>query len=138
MAKGMYVGVGGKARKIKKAYVGIGGKARKIKKGYVGIGGVARCFWSGGELGYYGTATPLSAGRYNLAGASVGNYALFAGGFGSGEQSAVDAYNTSLTRSIPTTLSVARNQLAGASVGNYALFAGGYGNSSSAVDAYTE
>lgn len=94
MAKGMYVGVGGKARKIKKAYVGIGGKARKIKKGYVGIGGVARCFWSGGELGYYGTVTPLSVGRTGLAGASVGNYALFAGGYigGSGYKSAVDAY----------------------------------------------
>ena len=32
MAKAVYVGVGSKARKMKKAYIGIGGKARKVKK----------------------------------------------------------------------------------------------------------
>ena len=34
MAKAVYVGVGSKARKMKKAYVGISGKARKVKKMY--------------------------------------------------------------------------------------------------------
>ena len=42
MAKNLYVGVGGKARKMKAAYIGISGKARKIKKIYVGVGGKAR------------------------------------------------------------------------------------------------
>ena len=42
MAKNLYVGVGGKARKRKAAYIGISGKARKIKKIYVGVGGKAR------------------------------------------------------------------------------------------------
>ena len=42
MAKALYVGVGGKARKMKAAYIGISGKARKIKKIYVGVGGKAR------------------------------------------------------------------------------------------------
>lgn len=42
MAKNIYVGVGGKARKVKQLYVGVGGKARKVKKVYVGVGGKAR------------------------------------------------------------------------------------------------
>ena len=42
MAKNLYVGVGGKARKMKAAYIGISGKARKIKKIYIGVGGKAR------------------------------------------------------------------------------------------------
>lgn len=71
---------------------------------------------------------PLTPERYELAGASVGNYALFAGGASRDHRKiydTVDAYNTSLTHSTPTALSVARNNLAGASVGSYALFAGG-------------
>ena len=32
MAKGLYIGVDGKARKVKKIYTGINGKARKVKK----------------------------------------------------------------------------------------------------------
>lgn len=39
---GFYIGVDGKARKIKGGYVGIDGKARKVKKGYIGVDGVAR------------------------------------------------------------------------------------------------
>lgn len=54
MAKGIYVGVDGKARKVKKIYAGVGGVARKVKKGYIGVGGVARPFFSGGELTYFG------------------------------------------------------------------------------------
>lgn len=51
MAKGLYFGVGGKARKGKRAYIGIGGKARKIKKMYIGIGGKARLCYSSGLFG---------------------------------------------------------------------------------------
>lgn len=47
MAKAGYVGIGGKARKLKKLYLGVAGKARKLKKMYVGIGGKARLWWSG-------------------------------------------------------------------------------------------
>jgi hypothetical protein len=85
--------------------------------------------------------TALSVARYSLAGASVGNYALFTGGeYGSDSYSStVDAYNASLTRSTPTALSVARSGIAGASVGNHALFAGGYDGSDyyNTVNAYT-
>ena len=80
------------------------------------------------------TPKALSVARNWLAGASVGDYALFAGGSGS---SVVDAYDTELARTTPTALSVARDRLAGTSVGDYALFAGGYtGSYSSVVDAY--
>lgn len=82
--------------------------------------------------------TALSVARRELAGASIGNFALFAGGFSTGGVSAVvDAYDTSLVRSTPTALSVAREKLIGASVGGYALFAGGTtGAISNVVDAY--
>lgn len=45
MAKGIYIGVSSKARKVKKAYVGVEDKARKIKKGYIGVNGIARQFY---------------------------------------------------------------------------------------------
>ena len=95
-------------------------------------------FHPDGEL-VRSTPTALSVARRYLAGASVGNYALFAGG-SSGSSSyrdTVDAYAASLVRSTPTVLSVARDNVAGTSVGDYALFAGGYdGGDKSTVDAY--
>ena len=47
------------------------------------------------------TPTALSTARYRLVGVSVGDYALFGGGYTGNVQSMVDAYNTSLT-STPT------------------------------------
>ena len=149
MAKAVYVGVGSKARKMKKAYIGIGGKARKVKKMYIGVGGKARLCYSA-ELERYGMAAALSTARYDMRAATVGKYALFAGGyiskssFGYSVSSSVDAYNTSLTKSTPTELSCKRCGHAAASVGGYALFAGGalshnflgYGKPVSSVDAY--
>ena len=139
MAKKGYVGVGGVARKLKKGYVGVGGVARRLKKAYIGVGGVARPCWSGGELSYYGTAATLTNSIAYHAGTSVGNYALFGGGYyapSAATYSTVNAYSNALTRSTPTALSTARRYLAAASVGNYALFGGGRPDSS-AVDAYS-
>ena len=127
------------ARKIKGGYIGINDVARKIKKAYIGVAGVARPCWAGGELTYYGTTTSLVTQMYNLAGESVGEYALFAGGYDSdgAYSKEVCAYNGSLVRSRPSTLSVARSDLAGASNGDYALFAGGKSSTVlSNVDAY--
>ena len=151
MAKAVYVGVGSKARKMKKAYIGIGGKARKVKKMYIGdSSGKARLCYSA-ELEKVGMAAALSTARYDMRAATVGKYALFAGGyiskssFGYSVSSSVDAYNTSLTKSTPTELSCKRGGHAAASVGGYALFAGGassrnwggnYGDIVSSVDAY--
>ena len=47
------------------------------------------------ELSYYGTATALSVGRYALAGASVGDYALFGGGYKGSYSNVVDVYEFS-------------------------------------------
>ena len=145
MAKAVYVGVGSKARKMKKAYIGIGGKARKVKKMYIGVGGKARLCYSA-ELEKVGMAESLSDERRTVA-ASVGNYALFAGGYGYWRYSAViydavDAYSASLTKSMPTALSTVRESHAGASVEGYALFAGGANGTRStdivdSVDAYS-
>lgn len=60
--------------------------------------------------------------------ATIGGYALFAGGytgsFTSGRND-VNAYNNSLTKSKPTALSSKRGGLGGATVGNHAIFVGG-------------
>ena len=139
MAKGAYIGVNGIAQKIKGGYIGIDGVAKKIKKAYIGVGGVARPCWGGGdEPTYYGTATALSTARDGLAATSVGDYALFGGGFNDFSYPVVvDAYNSSLVRSTPTALSKARYSLAATSVGKYALFGGGdFDNETNVVDAY--
>ena len=90
------------------------------------------------SLSYYGTITPLSVARGEFAATTVGNYALFGGGWtGSARSNVVDAYDTSLTRTTATPLSQARNNLVATTVGNYALFGGGYtGSASNVVDAY--
>lgn len=91
----------------------------------------------------HSTPTVLSQARAYGAGASIGNYALFAGGFTrttTGTRthySIVDAYNTSLTRTTPTGLSLARSFLASASNSNYAIFAGGDTGTSASSPSYT-
>lgn len=137
MAKKAYIGVDGVARKVKNGYVGVDGTARKVKKAYIGIGGVARPCWSCGELAYYGTITPLSVARYELAATTIGGYALFGGGgYYQGENiyvNNVDAYDRSFTHSLPTALTNKTAGLQATSNHSYALFAdqGDYN-----VDAY--
>lgn len=135
MAKKVYIGVGGTARKVKKMYFGVDGKARKVKKAYIGVGGVARCFWSGGMPTYYGTLTALNATTSGKKGGSNGTYALFSGGWtgSNAPTTSVTAYNKSLTKSTPTALSVARRNMASASIGSYALFAGGAGTTAAST-----
>ena len=128
MAKKMYVGVSNIARKVKGSYFGVNGVARKVKKAYIGVGGVARPFWPGG-LSYYGTApTGLFAGRAWLAGKGFGSYAVFAGGtqmtstgVKGSPLTTVEAFNSALTRTLPTTLSNA-----GTNFGNSAAKVGSY------------
>lgn len=127
MTKACYVGVAGKARKVKKIYTGVDNKARKVKKAYVGVGGVARPFFSAEQkLSYYGTVTPLADGRAYFQATTVGGYGLFGGGYAGKILSTVDAYSTSLVHSTPTSLSEVRYDLAATTVGNYALFGGGH------------
>ena len=125
MAKKVYVGVNGVARKIKKGYIGdVYDVARKIKKAYIGIGGVARPCWSGGDLVYYGTITGISysgesGNAYVRSAASVGNYAIFAGRKKGTDY--VDVYNKSLTHSNLAALSGC--PVCGTTLGGYAIFA---------------
>ena len=84
----------------------------------------------------------LTERRASLEATSVGDYALFGGGYSVVNSDlvcfgVVDAYNTNLTRTTPTALSVGRRRLAATNVGDYALFAGGdssNGNYNSTVD----
>lgn len=112
MAKGMYIGVGNVARKVKKAYVGIGGVARKVKKMYIGVGGVARlCFSSGARKV---SIANLTASMYAHAGVNNDNYALFGSGV-------VNAYSTNLSQTVPSALEGGTSNAAAKS-GTYAVF----------------
>ena len=93
------------------------------------------------------TPTGLSQARSNLVATTVApaggsnpqsGYALFAGGYFSSQR--VDAFDTTLTRSIPTELSQSKTEFAATTVGTYALFGGGVnnGNYSNGIDAYDQ
>lgn len=91
----------------------------------------------------YGVATALNAQTSTMAAASVGNFALFGGGYTKTDEyvDTVYAYDSSLTKKIAPSRSKKGSELAGASVDGYALLAGGYYYSSghyylSNVDAY--
>jgi hypothetical protein len=88
------------------------------------------------------TITTNIPGRYYLTSSIVGNYSLFAGGYGTagGASIEVDAFDNNLTRYIATQLSTGRAVAnAGSLLGN-ALVAGGYNFSTqqylSSVDTY--
>lgn len=131
MAKGVYVGTGNVAHKVKKIYLGIDNVAHKVKKGYIGdANGLARLFFINVAkiIKYTGSITGLETYTLNLAAAANQNYALFGGGKKSnrgGYSTTVNAYNSSLVRSTATALSTGRENLAAASIGEYVLFAGG-------------
>lgn len=109
-----------------KIYIGdSGGQAQMI----VGQFGVHK---------YEGNVKELSVARANALATTVGNYALFGGGWiNSGDFSitTVEAYDTSLTRTIPTEFKYGRYLSGVTTVGNYALFGGGV-NAYGTVDAY--
>lgn len=105
MAKGAYIGVGGKARKVKNLYIGVDGKARKVKKAYVGVGGKARLFYTStlppttielwnGKYIYTGIADVCYANGYWVA---VGNYNK-----GSGDSGLMLAYTDDLSKGFTT------------------------------------
>ena len=92
------------------------------------------------------TCTTLAKDNYDMAGGSIGKYAVFAGGVGSYYvstdvvYSTVYSYNTSRTQGTPTTLSKARYGARAASNGTYLLVAGGRSsgaNVTDTVDAYS-
>lgn len=84
----------------------------------------------------------LSKAKYEFAATSVGDYALFGGGYNNGSVlSNVDAYSTNLTHSTPTALDERRHRFTATANQSYALFGGGerYNNGADYypnVDAY--
>lgn len=103
--------------------------------------GAARVAWQDAYTQLpFGTssAASLSTSRNYFTGASIGDYALFAGGeYGGTYYTTVDAYDIALTRTTATALSQARRSMGNANVGSYTLYAGGYRNiDDSTVDAY--
>lgn len=97
------------------------------------------------HIKYFGKITSLSASRGAMGTASIGDYAILAGGL-SGNQSSsssvVDTYTSGLTLGSASALKQARCYAAGASNGAYAIFAGGFRYLSSGynvnnVDAYS-
>ena len=112
---------------ISKIYAGVNGVAKKIKKGYVGVNGIAQRFLGSGELLLYSSTKNLSGARQYLSAATIGNYALFAGGRDSYGQyvNTVNAFNKSLVRSNATNLDYQLARMGTTSTTGYAIFVGG-------------
>ena len=90
---------------------------------------------------YNGSINSLSENKERLSAASVGSYALFAGGgiYNNTAYATVDTYNNTLSKSTATDLSVARYGLCSANINNYCLFGGGSSvnySSKNTVDSY--
>ncbi len=122
--------------------------ANKIYSGYMGINGVAVKIYGDTStvtvsVDKVAVSKNLIKARYCLAATTVGNYALFGGGYYDRISSSyVDAYSDTLVKSTETNLSDSRGDLAATTVGNYALFGGGRSASNtidyfSCVDAYS-
>lgn len=47
---GLYIGVNGVPKKIKKIYVGVNGISKEIKKGYIGVNGIPKLFYQNNIL----------------------------------------------------------------------------------------
>lgn len=129
------------ARKVKAQYIGVSSKARKVKKGYIGVGGVARPFIGGGDQVVYYGSKDMSSNNRNGGAASVGNYALFMGGFYSKAfYDTVVSYSSGLVVGTAPSLTEARVcESACAGNANYAIALGGETEDYSAVvDAYSK
>lgn len=133
MTKAIYIGVGGRARRVKKVYFGVSGIARKVKSAFIGIGDKARLFWSGGEPVYF-KSTTFGSARYHQMTGTIGDYALFAGGSTvSSASTRVDAFNSVLTQSTAPSLGQAKSNGGAANAGSsYLIFGGGINESGTA------
>ncbi len=125
MAKGIYVGVGGVAKKVKKVFVGIGGAVKKVKKVFVGVGGVPKLAYSSAEFTRFGTAS-LAQNKSMVGATANANYVIFAGGGDNSKGYAnAEAFNISLVKTTATALSSTAINQNGGTVGNYGLLFGG-------------
>ena len=89
------------------------------------------------------SVTPLSSARSYVTGVSLDEYALCVGGSDSNtayvttRYTTVDAYDNSLTHSLPPPFTDARAETATATVGDYLLLFSGNGTNPATVEAYT-
>lgn len=75
MAKEIYIGVDGVARKADQPYIGVNGVARTVAEGYVGVNGVARkCYSSGKTWHKYSCTTVASEYHYGNRTYPYGGY----------------------------------------------------------------
>lgn len=95
MAKGIRLGIDG-VKVSKKCWVGVEGVARKVKKIFAGIGGVKLLFSSGLQPV---EVANLETVRTEMNGNTFGSYAVFSAG--DTNYSKIDAYNTSLVKTVP-------------------------------------
>lgn len=77
------------------------------------------------HIEYFGQVTGLNNAKMALAAVTVGDYALFSGGYDGDRTAETDAYNKELTHSTPQQLGVSRSELSATKAGAYALVAGG-------------
>lgn len=142
MAKGAFVGVDGRARKIKKIYVGITEKARSVSKAYVGINGKARLFYLKNVPSSLELVKSIARGKknqiYGQGGASNLQYAIFSGGtvYQYGAQNSTAAYDSSMVEHNASNIEKATAYLKGASTDDFAFMAGG--EDSNAVCAFSQ
>ena len=128
MATGVYIGIGGKAKKVSKMYIGIGGVAKKIKKGYIGVGGVAKLFYNSQPvLGIAGASITLT-GSVNAdtccnRGTVFNNRAILLG-MRSSTQAKADTITASLTKTTITMSSAAIYASQCAKLPSYAVLGG--------------
>jgi hypothetical protein len=119
MAKGIYVGVGGIPKKVKKLYVGISGVPRKVKKAYIGVGGLPRLTYSSG-VEYVSGVTNLSQTNINTVGWNA-NYLLFA----FSATHTCDAYNAQLVKTSGVAFDNGGGSYLGGKIGDKAIVAHG-------------
>ena len=119
MAKGVYFGVGEKARKVKKLYFGVGDKSRKVKKMYFGVDGKARICYSSG------LSSRKTPGQFSTQGiftnSKVGDYMLR-----SHEGVLVETLNKSFVKGNATPFQIPAYSSGGSWNPSYAIFSGGY------------
>jgi hypothetical protein len=128
MAKKTLLTIDGAYRKVKKGFVTIDGTYRNTPKVFITIGGVYRPCWGGGKLNYYGRASILNNNVAHLSATTVGNYAIFSGGYNyatDGDVATMQAYNASLVKSAVSS-EFDLSDSAATTVGDYAIFGGGW------------
>lgn len=138
MSTGVYIGVGGKAKKVTGIYIGVGGVARKVTKGYIGVGGKAQLFWTAATktptlLKDVSSSTLANGSTYNAysnRGTVFNNRAIFNDRSGTSTANCkIATMTTSLTKTSLTSTQTYLAVTQCARLSSYAIAGGAYSNS---------